>query len=101
MQFLNFYGCEFCIRLALFAEFIGICHFSWLLYYVSSYFACGNVIKLQKNLDDGSLTSEDFDVEGGEQMDNMNKTGGAPATANSTSDVKSTDAMLGNIILLR
>ncbi len=57
------------------------------------------MIKLQRSLDDGSLTSADFDVEGGEQMDNMNKTGGAPATANSTSDVKSTDAMLGNIIL--
>ena len=66
---------------------------------MSGYFACGKVITLQRSLDDGSLTSADFDVEGGEQMDNMSKAGGAAPAANSTSDVKSTDAILGNIKL--
>lgn len=31
IQFLNMYGCEFVVRLSLAAEYIGICHFSWLL----------------------------------------------------------------------
>lgn len=50
IQFLNLYGCEFCIRLSLGAEYIGICHFSWLLYFMVSRLACGSVLKIQKNM---------------------------------------------------
>ena len=51
IQFLNMYGCEFCIRLALGAEYIGICHFSWLLYFLVSRVACSSVLKVQKSMD--------------------------------------------------
>jgi hypothetical protein len=99
VQFLNFYGCEFCIRLALFAEYIGICHFSWLLYHVTSYFACGKVMKVQRSLDDGSLTSEDFEVEVGRPDMEGGQSGAKLAATStiSTSDIKSSDAILGNI----
>jgi len=43
IQFLNMYGCEFCIHLALITEWTGVCHFSWLLYYMSSHFVCKTV----------------------------------------------------------
>lgn len=54
IQFLNLYGCEFVIRLSLGAEYIGICHFSWLLYFMVSRFACGSVLKIQKNMNSQS-----------------------------------------------
>lgn len=54
IQFLNLYGCEFCIRLSLGAEYIGICHFSWLLYFTASRLACGSVLKIQKNMNSQS-----------------------------------------------
>jgi len=43
LQFMNLYGCNFCIRLALFAEFIGIPNFSWLLFHGSSRLFCHKV----------------------------------------------------------
>lgn len=54
VQFLNIYGCEFCIRLALAAEYIGICHFSWLLYFIVSRVACRSVLKVQRSMASGS-----------------------------------------------
>lgn len=51
MQFLNFYGCEFVIRLSLFAEYIGVCNFSWLLYDVVSRVACHKVKQVQQTMD--------------------------------------------------
>ena len=49
LQFLNFYGCEFVIRLSLGAEWIGICNFSWLLYGTASRVFCSSVIRAQVN----------------------------------------------------
>lgn len=48
------YGCEFCIRLALGAEYIGICHFSWFLYFMVSRLTCRSVLKVQKVIDSQS-----------------------------------------------
>lgn len=50
VQFLNLYGCEFCIRLSLAAEYIGICNFSWLLYHATSHIWCGDVRNVQKTM---------------------------------------------------
>ncbi|KAJ1438290.1 silicon transporter-domain-containing protein [Ochromonadaceae sp. CCMP2298] len=59
LQFMNIYGCEFVIRLSLFAEWIGICNFSWLLYGVVSRIACKKVRRIQKTLDADNLRSTD------------------------------------------
>lgn len=58
MQFLNVLGCEFVIRLALAAEWIGICHFSWLLYYGTSALMCSKVRRIQKEIDESEKTSD-------------------------------------------
>lgn len=50
LQLLNYYGCEFCIRLSLGAEYIGICHFSWFLFSTISRLFCGNVRRAAKIL---------------------------------------------------
>lgn len=42
------------IQLALGAEFIGICHFSWLLYYSASRLVCRRVRKMQRRIDNES-----------------------------------------------
>jgi hypothetical protein len=68
LQFLNLYGCEFVIMLSLFAEFIGICNFSWLLYGLASRLFCHKVRRIQKTLDNAALqqiTNGDGDEEGG------------------------------------
>lgn len=62
MQFLNYYGCEFCIRLSLGAEYIGICNFSWFLFHSTSRLFCGNVrraAKLLKSRSSDQLTQEE------------------------------------------
>lgn len=51
MQFLDFYGCEFVIRLSLFAEYIGVCNFSWLIYDIVSRIACHKVKQVQQTMD--------------------------------------------------
>lgn len=61
LQFVNFYGCEFVVRLSLFAEYIGICNFSWLLYYIVSSIACGKVKKIRDEMDSGKTTGESLD----------------------------------------
>lgn len=48
LQFMNLYGCEFCIRLALGAEFIGIPNFSWLLFHGAARLFCGKVREAKK-----------------------------------------------------
>ena len=48
LQFMNLYGCEFVIRLSLAAEYIGVCNFSWLLYYIVRKTACKSVVQVQK-----------------------------------------------------
>lgn len=57
IQFMNLPGCEFCIRLSLAAEALGICHFSWMLYFLSSRIFCRSVIAAQRTIDsqDGIL----------------------------------------------
>jgi len=50
MQFLNLPGCEFCIRLSLYTEYIGVCNTSWLLYHLGSNACCGNVIKAREQM---------------------------------------------------
>jgi len=62
LQFMNMYGCEFVIRLSLFAEFIGICHFSWILYGTQSRIFCSKIRKIQKTLD-----SQGAMIENGEE----------------------------------
>ena len=57
LQFLNLYGCEFVVRLALAAEWIGICHFSWLLFHTASRIACYSVRKAQLELDAAARNS--------------------------------------------
>lgn len=56
IQFLNFPGCESVIRLCLFAEYIGICNFSWLLYGTTSRIFCRKVRKIQKTMDTNRST---------------------------------------------
>jgi hypothetical protein len=51
MQFLNFYGVESVFRLCFAAEWVGVCHFSWLLYGMASRIFCRSVRKMQKQLD--------------------------------------------------
>jgi hypothetical protein len=58
IQFLNVLGCEFVIRLSLFAEWIGVCHFSWLLYYGTSALMCSKVRRIQKEIDESEATSD-------------------------------------------
>ena len=50
MPFMNKWGCYLVTQLGLFAEYIGvsICHFSHLLYKISSMFFCGSVIEPKK-----------------------------------------------------
>ena len=58
------YGCEFVTRLSLFTEYIGVCHFSWLLYHVSSLLACKSVLDAKKTM--RSMKSTDGMLENGE-----------------------------------
>jgi hypothetical protein len=51
MPFLNLYGCNFVLRICLFAEYIGVCNFSWLLYFISSRLLCHKVIEAQRSID--------------------------------------------------
>lgn len=51
LQFMNYYGVEFVIRLSLFVEWIGVCNFSWLLYALSSRAFCRKVRRRQKIMD--------------------------------------------------
>lgn len=51
LQFLNFIGCEFVIRLSMFAEFVGVCNFSWLLYDIVSHITCQKVKRAQQTMD--------------------------------------------------
>lgn len=48
LQFMNLYGCYFCMQLAFGAEFIGIPNFSWLLFHGSSRLFCGKVREAKK-----------------------------------------------------
>jgi len=48
LQFMNLYGCYFCMSLAFAAEFIGIPNFSWLLFHGSSRLFCGKVREAKK-----------------------------------------------------
>jgi hypothetical protein len=48
LQFMNLYGCNFVIRLSLAAEYIGICHFSWLLFHTASRIFCSDVKKAKR-----------------------------------------------------
>ena len=50
VQFLNIYGTEFVIRLSLFTESIGTCHWAWLLYHTVSKFACHSVNKARDQM---------------------------------------------------
>lgn len=50
LPFLNMYGNEFVVRLCLFAEWIGVCNFSWLLFYISSRIVCRKIISAQKSM---------------------------------------------------
>lgn len=52
---MNLYGVEFITRLCLFAEWIGVCHFSWLLFQITSRLACGSVMRAQKTLDSSDV----------------------------------------------
>jgi hypothetical protein len=61
IQLLNFPGTEFVIRLSLFAEYIGICNFSWLLYGVVSRIFCSKIRRVQKEMD--SARSQDLEQE--------------------------------------
>jgi hypothetical protein len=45
------------------AEFIGICHFSWLLYYVMAFLTCGSVRKAQAEIDSQKFTDRDAIVD--------------------------------------
>lgn len=48
LQFMNLYGCYFCMQLAFAAEWIGIPNFSWLLFHGSSRLFCKKVREAKK-----------------------------------------------------
>lgn len=48
LPFVNMRGSPFCVYLALFMEYIGVCHFSWLLYETTSSLACYSLRKAAK-----------------------------------------------------
>lgn len=50
LPFMNLYGCEFVIRLSLGAEYIGICNYSWGLYYVASNIFCHKINETRKTM---------------------------------------------------
>ena len=57
LQFMNMYGCNFVVRLALGAEWVGICHFSWLLYHIAARVCCHSVRKAQREIRRSSMQS--------------------------------------------
>jgi hypothetical protein len=63
LQFLNMYGTEFCVRLSLAAEWIGVCNFSWLLFHIVGRLFCLKVMKAQND-----LNRTTFDVESDEAI---------------------------------
>lgn len=72
LQFLNMYGCEFVTRLSLFTEYIGVCHFSWLLYHISSTLACKSVLDARRTM--RSMKSTDGMLENGDSTRPMSPT---------------------------
>jgi len=63
-QFLNLLGTEFVIRLALFTENIGTCHWAWLLYHSVSSVACRSINKARdqlKSTDGFNVSVDDHD----------------------------------------
>lgn len=61
LPMLNMYGCEFCIRLSLAAEWLGICNFSWFLYFSTSRLCCSKILRFQKTMqmESASATSDE------------------------------------------
>ena len=51
VQFLNLPGNVFVIHLCLFTEYIGVCHFSWLLFKLSEQFSCQKIMAVQEKID--------------------------------------------------
>ena len=62
LQFLNMYGCEFVVRLSLGAEWLGICHFSWLLFHTVTRLACSSVRKAQREMNQQAPTMNSSDA---------------------------------------
>ena len=71
LPFVNLYGTNFCVGLALFMEYIGVCHFSWLLYHVVSAVACYSLRKAAKE-------------HRAQQEAEFAKVGGSPSDANAS-----------------
>lgn len=59
VEFLNLYGTEFVIRLCLGTEALGICHWAWFLYHVTSRMFYGSVMRAKEEMktSDGILTT--------------------------------------------
>ena len=66
MQFLNMYGCNIVVRLALLVEYVGICHFSWLLYETMLAIFCnsGRMISRSSRNNVGSSAGSAFQAVG-------------------------------------
>ena len=50
LPFMNMIGCEFCVRLSLAAEWLGVCHFSHLLFHGMSRVFCRSIRKAEDTI---------------------------------------------------
>jgi hypothetical protein len=64
LPFLNLYGCYFVTQLSFAAEFVGICHFSWILFYSVSSLIFGTVHETAAHAVT-AVPSQDPDAPGG------------------------------------
>ena len=64
LPFVNMIGCEFCVRLSLAAEWLGVCHFSHLLFHVTSRMFCRSIRKAELTIrSEDNLIIEQGNVE--------------------------------------
>ena len=71
----NFRGCYSCVRLSLAAEYIGVCHFSWLLYHIVSNYLCHSIIKatIENNFINGEFKSQRHENAANQQVEGTDK----------------------------
>ncbi len=62
IPFHNIRGCYSVINLALATEYIGLCHWSWLLYEVSNRLACIKIVRAKKAMDKVDFNADGEDM---------------------------------------
>jgi len=67
LPFMNMYGCNFVISICNWAEYLGVCHYSWLLYYTVSGVVCHGLrsasLENDFNADEAQAKTEDVQGE--------------------------------------